>query len=357
MFSLSPPRSSTRLGRLLTPGLLGQRPRFVGIDVGVQQVRTAGFGTGRGERRLGWLAASEFELPIDPTAPPPADWVERVAELLSDRLPRCVDGEANLAMISLPLPWIHYEVVAGEQIVASRQQCDAMFAASLFQSPAHVCHWPLDASNEYQVLAATADTAAVRIAEAVAEVGYDVAGILPHGVALAHAAKPLTAVDAICGVLLEPSGGLVTMFDGEQSGLCRGLPPHEEVTALFGSGIDVVDLQPWLEQIAEEVNATCRYSERLGEVGGSDRPGEPDRSRESDRPVLIAGAVAAVPEVDVVLAQYLERPVAKWSYAGSRRPVSDQLHPADSLAEQDPCRAMPLSLAFAAASRSAGGLK
>lgn len=345
MFALSSPTASTRLGRLLTPHWLRQKPRFVGIDVGVQQVRTVGLGTRRGDRRLGWVAASEFSLPIDPSSPPPPDWVEVVASALSDQLPRCIDGESNLAMIALPLPWIHYETVAAEQIQASEQQCDAMFAASLFQSPAHVCHWPLTPDCEQHVLVATADAAAVRVAEAVAEIGYNVAGILPHGVALAHAAKPLTSVDAVCGVLLEPSGGLVAMFDRDMCGLCRSLPPGEDVVTQFGPDVDVADLQPWLEDVAEEINATCRYSYRLsgtGHAGGA---------------VLIGGAVAAVPEVDVVLAKCLDRPVAKWTYTGARRPASEQWRDDDSLAEHDPCRAVPLSLAYAAASQGTGGLK
>lgn len=317
--------------------IVRDKTRYVGIDVAVDQVRVATFGiqqdsqAGTDHAAFQWLSQSEFKLPIDPRLPPPPDWVDLVVECLSDQLPRCVDGDRNAAVVSLPIPWIHYQTTAEADISASQCQCDAMFAASIFQSNAHLTKWKLATDREQYVVAATAETAACRIAEAISSVGYRVQKILPHGVALLQAAPSLTSLTPSALVLLELSGSLVAMQNDSGCGLCRNLPSCDLAS---GERIYLEQIEPWLQEIATEVNATCRYVARLSGDGEID----------SESPILICGRAAQIQGVDAAIATMLGRPVATWRYAGHSRPRSHQVGVDDR--SLDSSLAVSLSLAY-----------
>jgi hypothetical protein len=318
--------------RRLAPG----STRFVGIDIGIDRVKIATFGsrydqprTFAGQSSLGWISQSEFLLPVDPQSPAQPDWVDLVADYLADRLPRCIEGDRNNAVIALPMPWIHYQTTPESEIAASQSQCDSMFSSSMFQSKAHLSKWPVVAGKGHYVIAATAESAACRVAESIASVGYQVQSILPHGVALVHAASALTSLTPSVVLLLESSGGLIASCDENGCGLCRTLPARRTQSE---DQRFIDELEPWLQVIASEVEATSRYVDRLN--------GQVDRQS----PVLICGRAAQIDGVDAALASMLGRPVATWRYAGRMRPrrqacEHDQQH-------SDSSMAVSLSLAF-----------
>ncbi len=310
-----------------------QSPRFVGIDIGIDRVRLATLGNDRAteSRALGWLTQSEFPLPIDPQSPPRPDWVDVVCEVLTDRLPRCVDGDRNVAMIALPLPWVHYQTTPKTEIAAIQTQCDSMFTASIFQSRAHVSSWPIVAGKDQYLIAATAESAACRIAESIAAIGYQVQGIVPHGVALLHAAPMLTSLMPSVVLLLELSGGLIALQNQNGCGLCRHLPAFSHPA---GKRPYLEDVEPWLQEIAGEVQATSRYASRLG--------GE----IESPTTLFVCGEASQIDGVDAALAAMLNRPVAAWRYAGRRRPKQPSGHV--DAGRLDSSMAVSLSLAYCA---------
>ena len=281
----------------------------VGIDIGIDSVKVATFGSHSDSRtsNVQWSAQSEFSLPIDPQAPPPDNWLTSVLERLQERLPRCVPGNENQAWISLPLPWVHYQTSDASELDASRAQCDDMFQTSLFRSDAHCAHWTIGASSETFVVAASARDAALRIANQIGSNGYIVNGIVPHGVALISTAKTLTSLEPAAVLLLEPTGGLVALRNGSTTGLCRALPAirHGDPN---NPTLDV--LEPWLREVAREVNATIRFASRHG--------GRVD----AEEPILICGRVANRKGVDTDLASLLRRPIATWRYAGRNRPAN-----------------------------------
>ena len=243
---------------------------------------------------------------------PPPDWVDLVAEQLADRLPRCMDGDRNHCVISLPLPWVHYQMSDVSELDSTQQQCDAMFSNSLFQCAAQVRQWPVVSGSDARMIAATAEDAASRIAEVVSSVGYQVEAVLPHGVALLHAAAELTSVQPAAVAIVEFSGGLVSVEEQSACGLSRFLPACH-LPADRRPCVD--ELEPWLQQIASEVNATFRYAARLG---GTVDPGAP---------LLLCGRAAEIAGIDSQLATLLGRPVANWRYAGRSRPrCADSQH-------------------------------
>ncbi|MGB7345696.1 MAG: hypothetical protein WBD20_15885 [Pirellulaceae bacterium] len=309
--------------------------RFVGIDIGVRGITVASMGISADQKSprshsawLKWQSLTRINLAIDPTATPSIDWIDRTIHALSDQLPRVIDGELNLAFVSVPSTWVHYQVVQGRNLPACQQQCDQIFQNSIFKSPAHQTHWPVVGlehgwpnQDDQYVVASTARETVVRIAEAISKVGYDVHSVLPHGAALVHSAFALTSVDAQCVVMLNRDGGLVAMnHNSIQSGkkhylkggcgLSRSLPaiPSEILQTIGDGDLQLDDLQPWLADIASEISATMAYSQRANMC---DDGGET---------LLICGEVAAVPGIDVALATLTNRPVATWRYRGQSRP-------------------------------------
>lgn len=304
----SSPHHATRTPRWAGK-LFGSQVNHIGIDIGIDtvQVATLGACTDSGDAGVQWSAQSEFSLPIDPQAPAPENWLHSVLDRLRERLPRCVPGNENRAWISLPLPWIHYQTSDAAELDAGRTQCDEMFQASLFRSDAHCVHWAIGPASETFVLAATAREAAMRIAEQVGRNGYLVNGIVPHGAALISTAKTLTSLEPAAVLLLDPAGGLVALRSGSSTGLCRVLPAirHGDPSA---PTMDV--LEPWLREVASEVDATMRFAARHGE------------HVDSDSPILICGRITNCKGVDADLASLLGRPIATWRYAGRNRPAN-----------------------------------
>lgn len=310
---------------------------YVGIDIGIDRVRIATLGMQRqkssdlyASHSLAWKSNWSFSLPIDPASPPPANWVDQVVENLVDQLPRCVDGDRNVCVMSLPLPWIHYQTTPSTEIAEARQQCDAMFSSSLFQSSAHLSHWPVVESGDQLVIAATAEHAASRLADAVSSVGYRVELILPHGVALLRSAPSLTLLRPGAIAVLEHAGGMVAVAKDSECGLCRNLPG---CNLPVGRQPYLDELERWLLDIASEIHATFRYASRLG---GTVDP---------ESPVLLCGGVAEIVGVDSFLATSLGRPVATWRYAGSSRPGRAAGGDDESVPVNDASLALSLSLA------------
>lgn len=318
--------------------------RFIGIDIGASEVHVSSLGPPSPQQitdtrhSLRWCSRSRFDLPVNPFRPPSADLIDVICETLVDRLPRCVDGDRNIAAIALPTSWVHYETNLPAELEASRANCDTMFRESVFRSSAHVRHWPACDGSEQQVIAATAESAACRISQAIASIGYEVCSILPHGEALIHVAQETCSIDPCAVVALDWCGGIVATNNAGKCGLTRALPAFD-----VGNGIptDVEQMESWLESIASEITATTRYVQRLS----AQTPGK--------RPVLMCGNVAKVPGVDVALATMLGIPVASWRYSRRLRPVG-AADPADDVTYHDPSRAVSVSLAYCAASRKWG---
>ncbi|NND97054.1 MAG: hypothetical protein HKN47_06985 [Pirellulaceae bacterium] len=299
--------------------------RFVGIDVGARDISIVSLGAnpkaGKNKRREGtavqWRSQHCTPIDLDPTVAPSPDWITATTKAIVDRLPRCVDGETNRAFISLPVPWVHYQVVSGTDLQASRRQCDAMFSESIFRSQAQTSHWPVVGlqhgqpnQDDQYVVASTARTAAYQVAEAVADAGYVVDSILPHGIALIRAASALTAVDPICVAMLNRDGGVVAVNHATDCGLCRNLPavPATLRNAASDQLLQLDDLRPWLSDIASEITATIRFSERANMSGHS-------RS-----PIMICGDIPEIPNVDATLARLTNHPIVRWKYQGRMRP-------------------------------------
>ncbi len=317
-------------GSMILPWLRPSRSqplsRYVGIDIGVDRANIVALGARHCDMRrssqrtqsMRWLGRHHFSLPVDPLADPPKDWVDRVITSLLDRLPRSVDGDQNIAAVSLPIPWVHYQVVPASEIEVSRQQCHAMFASSLFRSQAHVAYWPLHTEptrpDEPMVIAAIAESAAYELAEAVSELGYQIETILPHGVTLIDAAESMTGIDPRCCVVLNRSGGLIAMKNQRGCGLCRSLPaiPKQILAEADTLGLTLHAIRPWLTDIAAEITATQRFVLR-------------GQATDANGPLLLCGDIAAVADLDAVLATLTDIPVAPWRYAGKARPSRRQI--------------------------------
>ena len=366
--TLAKPKTSLAAGfSWLRPTRSHPLARFVGIDIGVDRASIVALGSrSRDQRRathrnhhpLRWLARHQLAIPVDPLAAPRSDWLEQVTGALVDRLPRSIDGEQAVVALSLPLPWMHYQVVPGTEIETSKRQCDAMFASSLFQSPSHMGYWPLsdDASgpNDPVVIVAVADSAAYDVADAVSSLGYQIESVQPHGAALVKAAQAMTGIDPQCIVMLNRTGGMIAIKNARSVGLCRVLPaiPDTVLSAGVANGLTLDAIRPWLADIAAEIISTRSFASRVQSL---------DRSK----PILLCGDVASIEDLDSVLATLTETPVALWHYAGKARPSefdpgqpgSADLRSFDtSRMKPDTDYAVALSLAYSAAQSIAGNI-
>lgn len=334
-----------------------ERCRFVGIDIGVEEISFAALSLKASRNKsdtpssLQWRTDYRFATGIDPLSPPSPEWITKTIEALVNKMPRCVDGTNSIAAITLPLPWVHHQVVLGTELESSQTQCDAMFGHSMFQSRAHLTHWPIVGlqhgqpnEDDQYIVAATSETAAYQIAQAVQSIGYRVESILPHGVALVQAAVPLTAINAQCVVHINRAGGMVAMSNGSGCGICRALPavPAQVIRDSGDSTLLLDDVRPWLSDIAAEINATIRFADRA------------NMQRESQDPILICGDIVGISDVDVVLAKLTNRPIATWTYRGRSRPNrrnGSTTSPTKSDKNTgDWLSALPLSLAYHASS-------
>ena len=317
---------------------------YVGIDIGVDSVDLSVFGRDAAHNgSLGWQSQTGFTLPVDPTSPPKPNWVDVVVDALDESLPRCVDAGEIVTYVSLPAPWIHYQTTTEAELALSKQQCDAMFSGSKFACPSHISSWPIVVGKEHRMVAATADSAACRVTEVIMDLGYQVQCILPQGVALLGAARELTTLSPSAMLLLEYSGALIAMPSEAGCGLCRNIRGFDKPMSHTPS---LAEIEPWLEEIAEELLASSRYVSRLG--GRLD-----DRS-----PVMVCGSIATIQGVDSALASMLNRPVATWRYAGRQRP--ERQHSVGTNMRGDAAHAVSLSLACGAiesSSESGGGAR
>ncbi|MEM8666841.1 MAG: hypothetical protein AAGG48_04960 [Planctomycetota bacterium] len=330
-------RSSRIFSRLT--GLPRKHVNYLGIDIGVDRCKIATFSHAHvgedpvsSQTPIAWTANWEFGIPVDPSVAPPSNWIDLLVNQLSERLPRCVDGDRNLCNISLPLPWVHYQISSRSDLDLARRQCNEMFENSLLKSAAFLRHWQAGSESDSLVVAATAEQAATRIAQVVADTGYEVKSLLPHGVALIHSANALTQLQPSAIVLLESTGSMVSVVERTACGLTRLLPPCPVPTDRLPS---IVELEPWLHEIANETEASFRYASRLrGQLN-------------AEAPVLICGSLAEIHGVDRALANCMTRPIATWRYVGRQRPQTCS----DALVidqNSDAASAVALSLAYAA---------
>ncbi|QDT10008.1 hypothetical protein [Planctomycetes bacterium K23_9] len=358
-----------RLDRLRSA--LSQAPAsFVGIDIGVRQITVTSIGTGNEKARrksdrksaLKWQSIVRIPLPVDPISTPSRQWIQQTIDTLVQKLPRTVDGQRIVTSLSLPTTWMHYQVTTANNLENCQSQCDELFQNSIFNSNAHLAHWPMklaDAETEpttpvdnqpptqdaLQVVASTSNSAAIKIAQTINSLGYQVHSLLPHGAALVHSAHALTSIAPQSVAMLNFDGGLVAMNRqaddrSAECGLCRSLPalPHETLQQLQDSepsnGLSLNDIYPWLSDIAAEIVATTQYSQR-----GSTTVNHPEI-------LLVCGDIATISGVDSALAKLTNLPVAVWRYCGRSRPY--QGTKTHAIGSDGTC-AMSLSLAHQAA--------
>ena len=335
--------------RSLRSSLISMPMRYVGIDIGGSHVHVASMGPSRSvanSSRSGaklpfqWLSRTEFELPTDPQQPSSDSLINDVCDTLIEKLPRCVDGERHIACLSLPIPWVHYETTNQNELEDCQKNCDTMFQESLFRSDAHLSHWPVCDGKPKQLVAATSKAAACRVAQAVTTAGFEVQHIVPHGVALLQSAAALTRIEAQVAVVLQQRGGVVATTNGLQCGMCRNLPA---VGTTAASVQTIEDLDPWIETVAQEITATCRYAERIGVAF------------DFDRPVLLAGEIAEIDGVAETLASYTNLPIAVWRFAERLRPIGS-IDAGHDARHRDPRRAVAVSLAYWAAHHLSKGV-
>ena len=338
--------------------------RFVGIDIGSRKITVATMcvekskSGRRNSKSLAkrWKSCHTTEIDLDPNSNPSPEWITTTIEATINGLPRCVFGENNIAVASLPLSWVHHQVVSGKDLEHSRHQCNELFRQSMFESDAHIGHWPIvglehgEPNEDDQFLvSATPSRGACQIAEAVSRVGYSLHSILPHGVALVESAKALTGIDPHAVAMLQIDGGCVAVSHSSGCGLFRTLP-QVPVQILRDAGnrcLTLDEVRPWLSDVAAEITATIRYSERAN-MGGKDAP------------ILLSGDACQIPGLDVVIAKLTNRSVARWKFNSLRRPdrrtqsSGQAIHSDTSITTEDGRYALALSLAQCAVRETIG---
>ncbi len=330
--------------------------RFVGIDIGVRDITVASIDARetRADPKggLSWQTTHRCPTAIDPISAPTPDWISATIESLLDHLPRCVDGENNLTALSLPVPWVHYQVALGHDLQNSQLQCDDMFRNSIFQSPAQLAHWPVVGyqhgqpnEDDQYVVSAVAQRAACQVAAAVGSIGYNVQSILSHGVALIHAAQSLTSTTPRCIAMLNRDGGSVAIDHESGCGLCRTLPGLPvDVLRHAGNGPLVLDdVRPWLSDIAAEITATIRYSDRA------------NMCRSDDGMILVCGDCCTIPDLGQVLSKLTQRNVVIWGSAAQGQ--SGDVKYSSGIQPVRRCNALASSLAHYAMQAAAKGRK
>ena len=153
---------------------------FVGIDIGIPHVHVATLADDVSDRSAAFSNQHRhrYDLPLDPFDAVTPQSIDHMIERMCDTLPRCVEGEKNIAWLSVPTPWIYYETSTSDHNSDStaairpelQNRCDQMFASSAFRSHAHVSHWPIAKDAGMRMVAATASDTVCRIAERVSSV-------------------------------------------------------------------------------------------------------------------------------------------------------------------------------------------
>ncbi len=233
-------------------------------------------------------------------------WIQRVLRVL----PRSGEGFRNRVAISLPSSWLHYEIIGQNERATATTTCDSLMKDSLFQSEAHTQCWSAGANTDRLMLAAVSKQATLKLVRGIHLLGYEVAGVYPAGIALSLAAKRLTTLTPRCVAYLSRFGGSVSTLKvssvgSSESGLCRKLPALN--TKIRGA-ISIDNIAPWLDTIAQEIDATLKYSRRL------------DQTPNDSLPIMLAGPLAAISDIDAAIASRIQFPVAIWRYAGAKRP-------------------------------------
>ncbi|TWT93979.1 hypothetical protein [Stieleria varia] len=362
--STQSPKSTKRIAwvrRYLT-----HRPAcFVGIDIGVDQVRVAALGltnTLGAKNRLRWKSKFCFGSHSLGDNEPSSQWIDLTVDSLLQRLPRSVDGETHATAISLPISWTLYQTIAACDLPDAKAESNDVFLNSIFQSTAHSAHWPIApladrpaTPDDQFVVASVSEKLACRLIDAITDLGYRVQCILPHGIALADSLLPLTRVNSDCVVLLERTGSMVTLRNHGVTGLSRVLPELPDEILASGSQLAsssdlprLDSLTGWLQSVAREIHATTRFARRLPYSLPNNSPAE--------QPVVLCGELADVPKLVERLAEYLGRPVCSWRYAGMSRPTPCSRVSSKTISGLDDARyATAVSLAYAASQCSSGG--
>ena len=327
-------------------GRLSSQNRCVGIDIGTREIRVARLEHVPGTSLHRWRTSLRFPVENRELSP---EWLEEVPEVIAASLPLCIDGSPPVSAISLPVEWTHYQTITGSERREIQRRTDQMFAASAFQSEAHLCQWPVvgvhhgrPSREDQYIVAAISKRLVCQVVDAVGKAGYKVVSVLPQSVALAHAASELTGIDAQLIVWLDREGSLVTVRHQSGVGLTRALPDIPDAILELESDdrpLDRFALRPYLADVGNELTSTMRYAARV------------DMSRPSERPILLAGPLAEVSGVEDIVAQVANSPVAVWRYQGKDRPkltTREAELPDDALQRIDSRYATALSLAFAA---------
>ncbi|MCC9601495.1 hypothetical protein LOC67_13140 [Stieleria sp. JC731] len=306
---------------------------FVGIEISESEVRVACLKRNR-EQSFDWSHLYRFELPVMPGGEPTLQWLHEVMHTIHLRLPRPIEGDRCECAIALPLSWTQYQTVLGHELENVRRRSTQLFSESVFESQAHICHWPIagihcghPGADDQYVIAATARRATCHLVDIASSLGYQVHSVLPHAVALTHASLRLTSVDAQCVLWLDHQASLISVRHSTGVGLSRSLStlPARLADLAVSKGrqgqrpLDAYTLRPYLSDIAAEFERTAKYAARAENVGSHNAA---SRHKDSaDKPILLAGPLAAIEGVDEILATICNVPVATWTFAGRRRPV------------------------------------
>ncbi len=354
----------TRVQRQSPANWLGRSStRCIGIDLDIDIIRVSSLGRSSSHTKhrgkYVWNTYNQIQLPSLVADGPSVgseksaanneidspqrlgEWISNVIELL----PRSVDSFRNAVSISLPPSWTHYGMVRQSELAAANENCDAMFRGSIFRSDAHTRSWDAGKQTDHVMMASVAKQPTLDLARRIRSLGYEICGIFAQGMALGGAAHSLTTLNPRCVAVLGKDGGTISMLGcdpdaGKPTGLCRqlrGLPPASRSS--FSQLMSLEDLQPWLDQTAQDIGATLDYANRLNQVWE-------DHAVDA-RPVMIAGDLAPIPGLDVAIASRIQKPVAVWRFASDERPLSTTV---PTPASVDATAAVSLSLAHLSAS-------
>ncbi len=308
--------------------------RCVGMDIDVDTVRVATLGRSKSNTLRANRSGVDAEqwttytkLPLSGSSSPHGassidspKKLHRWTEQLLDVLPRTVDGYRSAATLCLPPSWTHYEMAREADLPTTIANCHTLFKNSIFQCNAEIRVWNACKTSDRMVVVAVPHQATLEIARGVRRLGYEVSGIVPHGLALASAASALTTLNPSCIAIIGRTGGLVsTIGCGSDrdylNGLCRPVANPASTASIHSDQISSIDeIEPQLSAVAHEITATMSYANRINGYRGDQEKG--------NHPVLIAGDLAATPGLDEALASLVNLPVAVWRYVHPERPLS-----------------------------------
>lgn len=315
---------------------------LVGIEVGMVGARIASLKQFHPDvEKYRWVGHFDFSFPAE-SGPFNRQRATECIRTLAERLPRCMDGDRNEAVIGLPLHWMQLQTTFGTEVDSFVDSSEQHFAESGFEGNSHISYWPVVGEHhgtpkqeDQYVVATLPETLIIELVDAVARQGYSVRSALPTPVALNHAAFPLTGIDAQCLVSLDQHSASISVQHRSGIGLTRKLP---SLVSQSKDDVPVTDssaLSPYLRQLSKAIRETLVFSSRS------------DMSSLSNKPVLITGELAETEGIESKLATQLEMPVAVWSLLGTAGPAATDSGESDELTPlRDSCRfASAISLA------------